>query len=397
MGFGEGASVWPLLAHSQNPSLRSFLIERLARLGADHRILADRLEKESEPSIRQALVLALGDFDAGKFSEEERQTLVNRLSALYHNDPDSGVHSAAEWTLRQYEGRETVARLDADLQRTELHGAELDGAEQKLSAKDSRTARHWFINSQGQTFIVVDGPVSSRRGEERRPNDRLAMATHEVTVVQFKRFTAGYWSKPAYRPAPDCPAIAVTWFGAAAYCNWLSRQDGIPKEEWCYEPNAHGKYAAGMKIRENFLRRTGYRLPTKDEWKYVCHANTDTTFSFGEPMELLDRYALVHRQLRTADTWPVGSLRPNDLGVFDMYGNVWEWCQDRFKQNGQRAGGESETVESDWSKGDPDRLLEGSGFDNRSEDFRTHLDVGDGGGPDGVGFSLGFRPVRTYR
>ena len=51
------------------------------------------------PSIRQALILALGEFDAGKLSEQERRTLVNELSAFYRNDPDPGVHSAAGWTL----------------------------------------------------------------------------------------------------------------------------------------------------------------------------------------------------------------------------------------------------------------------------------------------------------
>ena len=69
LGFGERQSVWPLLKHSENPSLRSFIIDRLARLGADYRTLVDRLEQEADPSIRQALILALGEFDAGKLSE----------------------------------------------------------------------------------------------------------------------------------------------------------------------------------------------------------------------------------------------------------------------------------------------------------------------------------------
>jgi sulfatase modifying factor 1 len=93
-------------------------------------------------------------------------------------------------------------------------------------------------------------------------------------------------------------------------------------------------------------------------------------------------------------TWPVGSLRPNALGVFDMYGNVWEWCQDHVKQKGQSAGGECETVNAGWGKGDPGRVLQGSSFTYRSEDVRSHHS---GSGPDGYGFDTGFRPVRTYR
>ena len=56
------------------------------------------------------------------------------------------------------------------------------------------------------------------------------MATHEVTVTQFKKFTAGYVRNRVFTPEADCPANSVTWFGAAAYCNWLSQQEGIPKE-----------------------------------------------------------------------------------------------------------------------------------------------------------------------
>ena len=242
------------------------MIDRLARLGADYRILADRLEQESDPSIRQALILALGEFDAGKLSEQERRTLVIKLSAFYRNDPDPGVHSAAGWTLRQYEAVDTVARLDDELRKTEL---------EKTATKDNGTNRRWFINSQGQTFIVVDRPVPSLTGDQRGPNRaasvyRFAMATHEVTVAQFMKFTASYVQIRRYAPEPDCPATTVTWFAAAAYCNWLSQQEGIPKEEWCYERNDNGDYAAGMRIHANFLRRTGYRLPTETEWQDVC-------------------------------------------------------------------------------------------------------------------------------
>jgi hypothetical protein len=384
LDFGAQESVWPRLKHSENPSLRSFIIERLARLGADYRILADRLEQESAPSIRQALILALGEFDAGKLSEQERRTLVNKLSAFYRNDPDPGVHSAAGWMLRQYEAVETVSRLDAE--------------SQKASTKDSGTQRRWFINSQGQTFILVDRPMDSLVGDKhslmggnRGPNRaasayRFAIATHEVTVAQFMTFTASYVQIRRYAPEPDCPATTVSWFAAAAYCNWLSRQEGIPKEEWCYEPNEKGDYAAGMKIPANFLRRTGYRLPTETEWKYVCQANTDTNFSFGEPLELLQRYAW-YQDNSHSRTWPVGSLRPNALGVFDMHGNVGEWCQDGWQPNGKRASSESETIKSD-------RVLRSGAFNDRPDDVRSsHRSDG---APFAHGFNIGFRPARTY-
>jgi hypothetical protein len=59
-------------------------------------------------------------------------------------------------------------------------------------------------------------------------------------------------------PSSKCPVNNVTWYDAAAYCNWLSAQEGIPKDQWCYVPNDAGQYAEGMKVASNYLQRTGY-------------------------------------------------------------------------------------------------------------------------------------------
>ena len=118
------------------------------------------------------------------------------------------------------------------------------------------------------------------------------------------------------------------WFLAARYCNWLSEQEGIPREQWCYLPNEAKAFTEGMTIPADVLTRTGYRLPTEAEWEYACRAGTVTSRYYGLSVDLLSKYGrdLVHSQDRT---WPTGSLLPNDLGLFDMLGNVDEWCQDR--------------------------------------------------------------------
>jgi eukaryotic-like serine/threonine-protein kinase len=68
-----------------------------------------------------------------------------------------------------------------------------------------------------------------------------------------------------YSPVPTCPVGSVSWFDATAYCNWLSKREGIPEDEWCYGPNEEGDYAEGMKLMANAEDRKGYRLPTEAE------------------------------------------------------------------------------------------------------------------------------------
>ena len=99
--MNHAAEVWPLLKHSPDPRVRSYLIHSLAPLGADVTALVHRLDEEPDVSIRRALILCLGEFDTTQFPAAERQPLIAKLLDLYQNDPDPGLHGAAEWLLRQ--------------------------------------------------------------------------------------------------------------------------------------------------------------------------------------------------------------------------------------------------------------------------------------------------------
>jgi formylglycine-generating enzyme required for sulfatase activity len=131
-------------------------------------------------------------------------------------------------------------------------------------------------------------------------------------------------------PTPDCPVTTISWYDAAEYCNKLSKQENIPEKEWCYLPNKDGKYEKGMEMSPNYLQRTGYRLPTEAEWEFSCRAGSQTAFSFGEAEENMVKYGW-YAFNASARTHPVGSLKPNDVGLFDMHGNVWQWCQNIYK------------------------------------------------------------------
>src|SRR5262249_43753289 len=98
--------------------------------------------------------------------------------------------------------------------------------------------------------------------------------------------------------------------------------------EWCYLPNDKGEYDEGMRIAPDHWRRTGYRLPTEAEWEYACRAGAVTSRYYGQTAELLPEYAwfTTNSPVRTGR---VGTLKPNDFGLFDMHGNLYDWCQSK--------------------------------------------------------------------
>jgi hypothetical protein len=193
-------------------------------------ILFDR-----QTSMRRALILALGTFPAGRLSPGERAPLVAMLLDLYRNDPDAGIHGAAEWTLRQWQAHEPLEAAHAELARLE-----------------TRDGGRWYVNGQGQTLAVIDGPLEFRMGSpagepDRNPAEiphrrviprRFAIADKEVTVRQYQAFLdrnphIARLEIDSYSPDPAGPMNGMTWFEAAAYCNWLSEQEGLPRSDWC--------------------------------------------------------------------------------------------------------------------------------------------------------------------
>ena len=206
------------------------------------------------------------------------------------------------------------------------------------------------MNSQGQTFAVIEGPVEFHMGSPPTELDRdidetprrvviprrFAIAAKEVTVEQYQRFVEtnpqfGLDPSDLARYSPDGagPMIGVSWYGAVAYCNWLSEQENLSEDQWCYLPNEAGAYDEGMSIPGNVLERTGYRLPTEAEWEFTCRSGAVTSRYFGLSIELLGKYAWY--QANSKDhAWMCGSLFSNDLGLFDMLRNTYEWCQDSW-------------------------------------------------------------------
>ncbi len=180
---------------------------------------------------------------------------------------------------------------------------------------------------------------------------------------------------------------------ATHYCNWLSEQEGLTKDQWCYLPNESGAYAEGMVIPADVLQRTGYRLPTEAEWEYACRAGAVTSRYYGNSIDMMDAYAW-HLNNSNERAWRCGSLIPNDLGLFDMLGNALEWCHDRGVVARERTKGlyRDNIYYIEYIKNDA-RALRGGSFHFLPEfvhsTYANHIPASQSN------IYYGFRPYRT--
>ena len=160
----------------------------------------------------------------------------------------------------------------------------------------------------------------------------FSIGKYEVTQAQYMEITG---SNPSnFKSGSDAvgrPVERVSWFEAAEFCNKLSEMEGLQKV-----------YAiSGTDIRADFSRN-GYRLPTEAEWEYAARGGSKSrnyTYAGSNDVNAVAWYS--DNAGRT--THPVGGKAPNELGLYDMSGNVWEWCWDWYA-NTYQSGAQTNPV-----------------------------------------------------
>jgi formylglycine-generating enzyme required for sulfatase activity len=452
--LGQPEKVWPLLkrAPPDDPRVRSYVIHRLAPLAACPGAILKRLDEEPDVTIRRALLLSLGEFSDKELSADDRKALLPKLQEMHRTAADPGLHAACEWLLRQWNATAWLKQTNDDWAKEKAQRKKrLEEIEQLLRKDKEKPAPRWYVNGQGQTMVVIPGPVeflmgspASEEGRSayesqhtRRIGRTFAVAAKAVTVREFRRFlkenkleewfSAYGQAAPIMKqrsPEEDGPIVLVDWFHAAAYCNWLSKVEGIPPEQWCYETNARQIADANVSVyaalclanhplnataassyfllnrevrvtalRKNYLSLQGYRLPTEAEMEYATRAGSVTSRYYGETEELLPRYAWYQKNSRDR-TWPVGSLKPNDLGFFDVHGNAYTWCQEKGTVYPKKGGGQIEDKEDVYSINIQNgRALRGGSFALRASNVRSALRYIVA--PADRIINFGFRPAST--
>ncbi|MBL7042694.1 MAG: formylglycine-generating enzyme family protein [Pirellulaceae bacterium] len=193
--------------------------------------------------------------------------------------------------------------------------SEPDLTELPKAAKEAVAAQKGLpveiTNSIGMKLVLIaagefmmGSPDSDRDADnDEKPQHKVRitkpfyLGVHEVTQQQYEKVIG---ENPSEFKGAGNPVETVSWDDAVEFCKKLSAKEGKT-----------------------------YRLPTEAEWEYACRAGTTTAYSFGDDEESLGEYAW-YNDNSDVKTHPAGEKKPNPWGLYDMHGNVWEWCQDWY-------------------------------------------------------------------
>ena len=241
-----------------------------------------------------------------------------------------------------------------------------------------------FVAIKGGCFemgdAVGDGDPNERPVHQVCVSD-FSLGKYEVTNAQFKKFSPQHNSGSSQKANLDedkQPVVNVSWEDAVAFAKWLSQKTGQT-----------------------------YRLPTEAEWEYAARAGSKTSRFWGNNPDEACNYANVAdvTTAKSRPSWttfacndgyavsaPVGSFKPNGYGLYDMLGNVWEWCEDIYNSE---AYGKLPKDNPVFAGSGEYRVMRGGGWSNGPLGIRSSHRVGLS--PDFGHQSLGFRLVKTVK
>ncbi|MBE7385845.1 MAG: formylglycine-generating enzyme family protein [Leptolyngbya sp. SIO1E4] len=219
-------------------------------------------------------------------------------------------------------------------------------------------------NAPNGTFLMGSPENELERYDDEGPQHEVTVPTFfmgkfPITQAQWRIVAATYPQaqrsldpNPAHFKGDNRPVESVSWYDAVEFCTRLSQKTG----------------------------RT-YRLPSEAEWEYACRAGTNTPFHCGETIttDLAnyngDKYGRGPEGKNREETTDVGSLsNPNAFGLYDIHGNVWEWCLDHWHNNYEGnppTDGSAWLFSSESGESDRSRVLRGSSWYSNPRDCRS--------------------------
>ncbi len=207
------------------------------------------------------------------------------------------------------------------------------------------------------------------------PPDKEWLNSHTHTKMLYASSGKGWWGWQ-----PNFPMHNVNWYDAIKYCNWLSSKNGLTK---CYKKNADGGWDLNRSAN-------GYRLPTEAEWEFAARGGTKSNKTKYSGSNNINEVAWYDETSKLAGPKAVKTKKPNELGIYDMSGNVWEWCSDYYQ-----SGFYAKSPEKDpfCSTSMPYRSLRGGSWHYRAE--LTKITSRDGPKAGKTNYNYGFRLAKN--
>jgi sulfatase modifying factor 1 len=251
----------------------------------------------------------------------------------------------------------------------------------KSRPKRLRDGPLMMMDLPGGSFVMGSPATDEVARDAEKPQHTVIVSGFRmaVTPVTVELYHEVMQRQPVPQEQARLPIVDVTWYDAIAFCNRLSVRQGYRP---CY--------------RQRFKRwvcdwhADGYRLPTEVEWEYACRAGSTTRYAFGDDTERLGDYAWFDGN-SSSQLDEVALKKPNAWGLYDMHGNVWEWCWDWYK------------LYSLWQVRDWNdlrsfffpqyRVVRGGSFGDPPGRLRSAVRASDH--PEGRFWSSGFRCVRV--
>jgi formylglycine-generating enzyme required for sulfatase activity len=266
-------------------------------LGADYVISGEVLTFAEE----YRLILKLHDCTSAAFMTS-RSVAADDLTGL-----ESRVAEAAGPVALRLDGRSSPRAPN---------GFKAPPERNRLGPPVSRSATPAMVRLEPGEFLMGSPPYErGRDSQEDRHQVSLTrpflIGVTEVTQMQWFE-VMGSW--PSYFEGANRPVEKVDWFEAIRFCNALSRREGFTP---AYRIEGDG--AVWNRDAD------GYRLPSEAEWEYACRAGSNTPYTAGEDPGQLQTVGWFGGSAGDG-TRDVGRLEPNAWGLYDMHGNVWEWC-----------------------------------------------------------------------
>jgi len=245
-------------------------------------------------------------------------------------------------------------------------------AERVRSALSQLSLR--MVNIPGGSFLMgsVDG------GSDEKPVKTITLSGFEIgsTEVTQAQYNSIMGENPSFFKLDDnAPAEKVLWKDAITFCNKLSEKLGL---EPCYN----------LSTGACDFSKNGFRLPTEAEWEYACRSESGSEYSLGDGESALNRTGWYNRN-SMEQTHPAGQKTPNAWGLYDMHGNVWEWCNDWYANNAYETNGNNNPT---GPKSGSDKVVRGGSWLDSPKDCRSakrrNFD------PDKDYSDIGFRIIR---